>query len=121
MGPIDAGRPFYPPPSRPGLVAAIALEIDPTFAAIRACVARQAAMLYTAGAGADALYVVPSLDLVVCKLGGRDDQYSPANTGIEPHLDATRTASDRDGWKQTVAAETAARRTLQLVIEAVKG
>ena len=72
------------------------------------------------GSGGHALYVVPSLDLVVWKLGGRDDQYSPANTGMEPHPDAPRTASDRDGWKPTVDAETAARRTLQLVIEAVK-
>lgn len=55
------------------------------------------------------------------KLGGRDDQYSPAKTGMEPHRDAPRTASDRDGWKPTVDADTPARRTLQLVIEAVKG
>lgn len=72
------------------------------------------------GSGGHALYVVPSLDLVVWKLGGRDDQYSAANTGMEPHRDAPRTAPDREGWKQTVDAETAARQTLQLVIEAVK-
>lgn len=72
------------------------------------------------GSGGHALYVVPSLDLVVWKLGGRDDQYSPANTGMDPHRDAPRTANERDGWKPTVDAETAARRTLQLVIAAVK-
>jgi CubicO group peptidase (beta-lactamase class C family) len=36
------------------------------------------------GSGGHALYVVPSLDLVVWKLGGRDDQDSPANTRMEP-------------------------------------
>ena len=72
------------------------------------------------GSGGHALYVVPSLDLVVWKLGGRDDQYSPANTGMEPHRDAPRTAKERDGWKQTIDAETAALRALQLVIAAVK-
>lgn len=34
------------------------------------------------GSGGHCLYVVPSLDLVVWKLGGRDDQFSTANTGI---------------------------------------
>ena len=70
------------------------------------------------GSGGHALYVVPSLDLVVWKLGGRDDQYSPANTGMEPHPSAPRSATERDAWKQTVDAETAAG-TLQLVIAAV--
>ena len=73
------------------------------------------------GSGGHALFMVPSLDLVVWKLGGRDDQYSPTNTGMESHREAPRTAKERDGWKQTVDADTAALRTLQLVIAAVKG
>jgi CubicO group peptidase (beta-lactamase class C family) len=72
------------------------------------------------GSGGHALYVVPSLDMVVWKLGGRDDQYSPANTRMEPHPDAPRTAPDRQGWKQAVDPDTAARRTLQLVIAAIE-
>ena len=72
------------------------------------------------GSGGHALYVVPSLDLVVWKLGGRDDQYSPANTGMERHPDAVRTTERRPDWKPAVDAESAARGTLQLVIGAVK-
>jgi CubicO group peptidase (beta-lactamase class C family) len=34
------------------------------------------------GSGGHCLFVVPSLDLVVWKLGGRDDQYSTSNTGL---------------------------------------
>jgi CubicO group peptidase (beta-lactamase class C family) len=36
------------------------------------------------GSGGHALGVVPSKRLVVWKLGGRDGQYSPADTGLEP-------------------------------------
>ncbi len=72
------------------------------------------------GSGGHALYVVPSLDLVVWKLGGRDEQYSPANTQMERHPDAPRTSADREGWKPAVDADAAAIRTLQLVIAAVK-
>jgi CubicO group peptidase (beta-lactamase class C family) len=71
---------------------------------------------WKAGSGGHALYVVPSLDLVVWKLGGRDDQYSPGNTRMTPHPDAARNAEPREGWKQTVDNETALRRTLQLVV-----
>ncbi len=34
------------------------------------------------GSGGHCFYVVPSLDLIVWKLGGRDEQYSFANTGL---------------------------------------
>jgi CubicO group peptidase (beta-lactamase class C family) len=71
------------------------------------------------GSGGHALYVVPSLDLVVWKLGGRDDQYSPTNTGLTAHPEAVRTDEAREGWKQIVDNDTAARRTLQMVIAAV--
>jgi CubicO group peptidase (beta-lactamase class C family) len=37
---------------------------------------------WKAGSGGHVLYVVPSLELVVWKLGGRDEQYSPTNTGL---------------------------------------
>jgi hypothetical protein len=50
--------------------------------------------------------VVPCLDLVVWKLGGRDDHHAPSNTGMEPHQDAARAAEARPGCKQTVDAET---------------
>jgi CubicO group peptidase (beta-lactamase class C family) len=74
---------------------------------------------WKAGSGGHALYIVPSLDLVVWKLGGRDDQYSPLNTGLPPHPDAVRSIEPREDWKRAVDDDTALRRTLQLVIDAV--
>jgi D-aminopeptidase len=62
------------------------------------------------GSGGHCIYVVPSLDLVIWKLGGRDEQY-PAEQRI----------SGRETWKpgpDTPGA--AAARTLQLVVEAVR-
>jgi CubicO group peptidase (beta-lactamase class C family) len=75
---------------------------------------------WKAGSGGHALYIVPSLDLVVWKLGGRDDQYSPANTGMTPDPASVMSAEPREGWKQTVDNETALRKTLQLVVAAVQ-
>ncbi|MGV8878650.1 MAG: serine hydrolase domain-containing protein [Sphingobacteriaceae bacterium] len=37
---------------------------------------------WKSGSGNHCFYVVPSLDLIVWKLGGRDDQYSIHNTGL---------------------------------------
>src|SRR5690606_38202138 len=37
---------------------------------------------WKAGSGGHCLYIVPSLDLIVWKLGGRDGQYSHSNTGL---------------------------------------
>lgn len=37
---------------------------------------------YKSGAGAFCIYIVPSLDLVIYKMGGKDNQYDPALTGI---------------------------------------
>ena len=37
---------------------------------------------FKSGAGGFCLYVVPSLDVVIYKLGGKDNQYDPALTGI---------------------------------------
>jgi CubicO group peptidase (beta-lactamase class C family) len=71
------------------------------------------------GSGGHAIYIVPSLDLVVWKLGGRDGQFSPDNTGL-PSSPATGEKVDgRRGWKETVDSETALRTTLQMVIESI--
>ena len=75
---------------------------------------------WKAGSGGHALYIVPSLDLVAWKLGGRDDQYSPTNTGMTPDPEAVTSADRREGWTQSVDNETALRRTLQLVVAAVR-
>jgi CubicO group peptidase (beta-lactamase class C family) len=71
------------------------------------------------GSGGHAIYIVPSLDLVVWKLGGRDEQYSPENTGLPPSPAAREQVAARDGWKQTVDSETALRTTLRMVIESI--
>ncbi len=69
------------------------------------------------GSGGHCLYVVPSLDLVVWKLGGRDDQYSSKNTGLpelsplvnaEQHLANTQKFSGNSNLK-----------TLELVIQSL--
>ncbi len=50
---------------------------------------------WKSGAGGFCLFVVPSLDLVIYKLGGKDGQYDPALTGLpQPELN-----KDRDTWQ----------------------
>ena len=34
------------------------------------------------GSGGHCIYIVPSLDLVIFKMGGRDGQFSPNDTGV---------------------------------------
>jgi len=50
---------------------------------------------WKSGAGGFCLYVVPSLDLVIYKLGGKDGQYDPSLTLI-PQPEQKH---DRDGWQ----------------------
>ncbi|MHB0858885.1 MAG: serine hydrolase domain-containing protein [Anaerolineae bacterium] len=72
------------------------------------------------GAGVHALYVVPSLDLVVWKLGGRDRQYDPGDTGL-PILPEAAAAEDlRADWREEVTEDAAIRRTLELVVRAIR-
>lgn len=54
---------------------------------------------WKSGAGGFCLYVVPSLDLVVYKLGGKDGQYDEKLTRI-PQPPAT---SDRSNWQPVVS------------------
>lgn len=74
---------------------------------------------WKSGSGGHVLYIVPSLRLVAWKLGGRDSQYSPRDTGLETHPDAAREARPRDGWTEAVNPETAAQRTLQMIVASV--
>jgi CubicO group peptidase (beta-lactamase class C family) len=74
---------------------------------------------WKSGSGGHVLYVVPSLDLVVWKLGGRDDQYAPANTGLAPSPASKEQVAARKGWKETVDRDVALRRTLKMVIDAI--
>jgi CubicO group peptidase (beta-lactamase class C family) len=62
------------------------------------------------GSGGHTLGIVPSLRLVVWKLGGRDGQYSPADTGLAPSpASALPSVPDPNldpatAWRQTLAA-----------------
>jgi CubicO group peptidase (beta-lactamase class C family) len=70
------------------------------------------------GSGGHALYIVPSHQLVVWKLGGRDEQYKPRNTGLAPSPAAPEQIRQREGWRRTVDPQTALRQTLKLVLDA---
>ena len=73
---------------------------------------------WKAGSGGHAIYVVPSLDLVIWKLGGRDEQYGQANTGL-PELPGVDPPDARQNWAPGVDAGVALRRTLQMVVDAI--
>jgi CubicO group peptidase (beta-lactamase class C family) len=62
---------------------------------------------WKSGSGGHCLYIVPSLRLVIWKLGGRDEQY-----GI---------ASDGKPFSPADDAQTAVRRTLALAVQALQG
>ncbi|MEZ5401582.1 MAG: serine hydrolase [Bryobacteraceae bacterium] len=74
------------------------------------------------GSGGFCLYVVPSLDVVVFKMGGRDSQYIPENTGLDP-APGFRYDGSREGWRAAPGAadEEGYRETLRLVLTGVAG
>jgi CubicO group peptidase (beta-lactamase class C family) len=80
---------------------------------------------YKSGAGGFGIFIVPSLDLVIYKLGGNKGQYNPELTGIP--LTFTPDAS-RDDWKALprnpfnegpLGGDDGLRRVLELVSAAV--
>lgn len=68
------------------------------------------------GSGGYAIYVVPSLDLVIYKMGGTEQQYDPALTRLPVRYtyDGSRT-----NWKAPANVGDATGRTLQMVVAAV--
>jgi CubicO group peptidase (beta-lactamase class C family) len=72
------------------------------------------------GSGGHALFVVPSLDLVIWKLGGRDSQYASDNIGLERHPEAPATAPDREGWTAGIEIEDACIQILNIIIASVR-
>ena len=50
---------------------------------------------YKSGAGGFGIFIVPSLDIVIYKLGGKDSQYDPALTG----LPQPEPGHSRDNWQ----------------------
>ena len=80
---------------------------------------------WKSGAGGFALLIVPSLDLVIYKMGGHNGQYDPNFTNI-PQPEPSR---DRDDWKQiqgtpfqeaSRGGDDGIRRVLEMVCAAVR-
>ena len=80
---------------------------------------------WKSGAGGFALLVVPSLDLVIYKMGGNNGQYEPTLTGLpQPEADHSR-----DDWKPiprtpfnegSLGGDDGIRRVLEMVCAAVR-
>ena len=80
---------------------------------------------FKSGAGGSALYVVPSLDLVLYKMAGNDNQFNPDLTGIPVNYEIDHS---RDDWKPLphdqfhdgpVGGDDSVRRLLEMVVAAV--
>lgn len=71
------------------------------------------------GSGGHCLFVVPSLDLVIWKLGGRDEQYDESRTNVPPaSKPLARYDGSREGWKPEPGRDGPAS-TLQSVVKAI--
>jgi CubicO group peptidase (beta-lactamase class C family) len=80
---------------------------------------------WKSGAGGFAIYIVPSLDLVIYKMGGNNGQYDPTLTGLpQPEPDHSR-----DDWKPiprtpfnegSLGGDDGIRRVLEMVCAAVR-
>lgn len=80
---------------------------------------------YKSGAGGFGIFVVPSLDFVIYKLGGRDSQYSPELTGLPQPFEYD---GSRDNWtpqartpfnEGSMGGDDGLRRVLEMVSAAV--
>ena len=73
------------------------------------------------GSGGHCPYVVPSLDLVVYKLGGRDEQYNPTLNNVPPPPEGLPPYDgSRELWKQPRPEPDATSGVLRLVSEAFR-
>ena len=81
---------------------------------------------YKSGAGGFGVVIVPSLDLVIYKLGGNNGQYDPALTGIPQSFEYD---GSRDNWKPiprtpfnegSLGGDDGLRRVLEMVSAAVR-
>ena len=80
---------------------------------------------WKSGAGGFAILIVPSLDLVIYKMGGNNGQYEPTLTGLpQPEPDHSR-----DDWKPiprtpfnegSLGGDDGIRRVLEMVCAAVR-
>ena len=81
---------------------------------------------YKSGAGGFGILIVPSLDLVIYKLGGNDSQYAPELTGLPQTFDYD---GSRDNWhplprtpfnEGSMGGDDGLRRVLEMVSAAVR-
>jgi CubicO group peptidase (beta-lactamase class C family) len=81
---------------------------------------------FKSGAGGSAIYVVPSLDLVLYKMSGSDAQFDPDLTGLPLNYEVDHS---RDDWKPLphdqfhdgpVGGDDGVRRMLEMVVAAVR-
>lgn len=81
---------------------------------------------YKSGAGGFGIFIVPSLDLVIYKLGGNNGQYDPALTGLPQPIS---TDTSRDDWhpsprtpfnEGSMGGDDGLRRVLEMVSAAVR-
>lgn len=75
------------------------------------------------GSGGHVLYIVPSLDLVIWKMGGRDGQYEERDTGVKIPAPAwaemQQGAAARASWKASLSDGAAMAKVLEKVVAAV--
>jgi CubicO group peptidase (beta-lactamase class C family) len=81
---------------------------------------------YKSGAGGFGIFIVPSLDMVIYKLGGNDAQYNPALTGLPQPFNYD---GSRDHWRPaprtpfnegSMGGDDGLRRVLEMVVAAVR-
>ena len=81
---------------------------------------------YKSGAGGFGIFIVPSLDVVIYKLGGKDNQYDPALTGLPQPFQYD---GSRDNWQPipktpfnegSLGGDDGLRRVLEMVAAAVR-
>jgi CubicO group peptidase (beta-lactamase class C family) len=81
---------------------------------------------YKSGAGGFGIFIVPSLDLVIYKLGGNDGQYNPELTGLPQPFTYD---GSRDNWRPvprtpfnegSMGGDDGLRRVLEMVAAAVR-
>jgi CubicO group peptidase (beta-lactamase class C family) len=81
---------------------------------------------YKSGAGGFGIFIVPSLDIVIYKLGGKDVQYDPALTGLPQTF---KYDGSRDNWQPiprtpfhegSMGGDDGLRRVLEMVSAAVR-
>ena len=81
---------------------------------------------FKSGAGGFGIFIVPSLDLVIYKLGGNNGQYDPALTGLPLSF---KPDTSRDNWKPiprtpfnegSMGGDDGLRRVLEMVAAAVR-